>query len=189
MELLSRLPHGASRRWLRWLAGALGLAVLGLAAGLLLPDRARITRSITLRAPPEAVFERVANLHRWPEWTAWTTNRFPDLVYRFDGPAQGVGATLIAAGKSSGDGTVRIIRAVPEAGVDYTLDFNHGTQEFDGTLHYASVSDGLRLTWTLEARLGGNPLKRWAGLAMETLMAEDMETGLARLKAQVEAQR
>ena len=50
-------------------------------------------------------------------------------------------------------------------------------------------SSGLRLTWTLEARLGGNPLKRWAGLAMETLMAEEMETGLARLKAQVEAPR
>ena len=189
MELLSTLPHPAPRRWLRWLGAALGLAILLLAAGLLLPDRARITRSITLRAPPEAVFERLATLRHWPEWTAWTTNRFPDLVYRFDGPAQGVGATLIATGQSSGDGTVRIVRAEPGAGVDYTLDFNHGTQLFDGTLHYASAPDGLRLTWTLEARLGGNPLKRWAGLAMATLMAGDMETGLARLKTQVETPR
>lgn len=182
MELLNPLPP----RWRRWLLRGLVVLATLLAAGFLLPHPARVIRTITLRAPPEAVFERLATLRRWPEWTAWTTNRFPDLIYRFDGPAQGVGATLIAAGQSSGDGTVRIVRADFATGVDYTLDFNHGTQLFDGTLHYASVPDGLRLTWTLEARLGGNPLKRWAGLAMATLMAGDMETGLARLKTQVE---
>ena len=176
-------------RWPRWVAGVLSLLALLLAVGFLLPRHAQVTRAITLRAKPEAVFERVATLRRWAEWTAWTTNRFPDLTYRFEGPAQGVGATLVAVGKSSGDGTVKITRAVPTEGVAYTLDFNHGTQLFDGVISFANSPDGLRVTWTLTTDLGTNPLKRWAGLAMGTLMGGDMENGLAKLKAQVEERR
>ena len=84
MELLNPLPP----RWRRWLLRGLVVLATLLAAGFLLPHPARVIRTITLRAPPEAVFERLATLRHWPEWTAWTTNRFPDLIYRFDGPAQ-----------------------------------------------------------------------------------------------------
>ena len=175
-----------------WKKLALGMAVLLtvlLLVGCLLPRHAQVTRSMTLRAAPETVFERVATLRRWPEWTAWTTNRFPDLVYRFEGPEQGVGAILIAAGKSSGDGTVKITRAVPAEGVTYTLDFNHGSQLFDGLIGFTNSPDGLRVTWTLTTDLGANPVKRWAGLAMGSLMGGDMAEGLAKLKTQVEERR
>ena len=185
MELLNPPPA----RWRRWLLRVLAVLTTLLAAGWLLPRQARVIRTMTMRAAPEAVFERVATLRRWPEWTAWTTNRFPDLVYRFTGPESGVGATLIATGQSSGDGTVTLTRAVPAEGVAYTLDFNHGTQRFDGAIDFANTPEGLRVTWTLTADLGGNPLKRWGGLAMGTLMGGDMKEGLAKLKVQVEQRR
>lgn len=177
------------KAWKKLARGMAVLLVLLLLAGFLLPRHAHVTRTITLRAAPEGVFERVATVRRWPEWTAWTTNRFPDLVYRFEGPERGVGATLVAAGKSSGDGTVKITRAAPAEGIAYTLDFNHGTQLFDGVISFANSPDGLRVTWTLTADLGANPLKRWAGLALGTLMGGDMKDGLTKLKAQVEERR
>lgn len=172
--------------WKKLLLGALGLVVVLILAGWLLPARQRIKRSLVLRGNPGEVFRFVATLKRWPEWTAWTTNRFPDLTMRFEGPDTGVGATMIAVGKSSGDGNVRITSADPASGIAYTLDFNHGLQVFDGAIRYTNSSEGLRVTWTLEANLGANPLKRWAGLAMESLMRGDMEQGLANLKRRVE---
>jgi len=175
--------------WKKLLLGLMGLIVVLILIGLLLPSQRRIQRSILTRGKSEEAFKLVAALNRWPEWTAWTTNRFPDLTLRFEGPETGAGATMIAAGKSSGDGTVKIVEADPTSGIAYTLDFNHGMQVFVGAIRYNNTPDGLRVTWTLDADLGINPLKRWAGLAMGTLMGADMERGLAKLKVQVEEKR
>ncbi len=174
------------KRLKKLLIGLLGLITVLILAGWLLPSKQHIERSVIVRGNPLDVFRLIASLKRWPEWTAWTTNRFSDLKMRFDGPEMGAGAAMIAAGKSSGDGTVKITAADPAGGIAYTLDFNHGTQIFAGAIHYTSEPDGLRVTWTLDASLGANPLKRWSGLAMSSLMGGDMEQGLANLKHQVE---
>ena len=170
----------------------LGLLVLsaGLAViGWFMPAKRQVARNIVVRGNIGDVFSRIATLRRWPEWTAWTTNRFPDMTLRFEGPESGVGAMMIAAGKSSGDGVVKITSDDPATGITYTLDFNHGMQVFGGAIRYTNTPDGLRVTWTLDADLGGNPLKRWAGLAMGSLMGGDMEHGLAKLKVCVEEKR
>ncbi len=183
-------PAPSRRRWLkRAVLGlvALLLAIIGI--GFFLPARQRVERSIVARGKPEDVFNFVASLKRWPDWTAWTTNRFPDMTVRFEGAESGVGATMIATGKSSGDGTVKIVEADPASGIAYALDFNHGMQVFAGAIRYTNTLDGLRVTWTLDADLGANPLKRWAGLGMGSLMGGDMEHGLERLKVHVEEKR
>ena len=175
--------------WRKLLLGLMGLIAVVILAGWLLPAKQHIEHSIVVRGKPEEVFNLVATLKRWPAWTAWSTNRFPDMKLRFEGAESGVGATMIANGKSSGDGMVKIIKADPASGIAYTLDFNHGMQIFAGAIRYTNTPGGLRVTWTLDADLGANPLKRWAGLAMGSLMGGDMEHGLAKLKVHVEDKR
>ena len=188
MQPKNSTPH--RRRWLiRSALGLLVLLVLCIGIGFFLPAKQRIERSIIVRSNAGEVFNLVATLKHWPDWTAWSTNRFPDMTLRFEGAESGVGATMIAAGKSSGDGTVKIVEADPTSGIAYTLDFNHGMQVFAGAIRYANTRDGLRVTWTLNADLGPNPLKRWAGLGMGSLMGGDMERGLAKLKVYVEEKR
>jgi hypothetical protein len=176
------------KRLKKILAGVAMAFVVLVAIGFALPSKQHVERSIVTSGKAEDVFSRIAALRRWPEWTAWTTNRFPDMTMRFEGPDSGVGATMIAAGKSSGDGTVTIKHAEPASGIIYTLDFNHGTQLFIGAVRYNKTAEGLRITWTLDAELGWNPLKRWAGLAMNALMGGDMANGLQNLKQVVEKQ-
>lgn len=168
--------------WKKLLLGGLGLVGCFFVVGFFLPAHARVERRLVMRATPTALFPLLATLKRWPEWTAWNTNRFPDMTMHFEGPDSGVGATMIASGKSSGDGTVKITEADPASGITYTLDFNHGAQLFTGAIRFTNAADGLLVTWTLDAELGRNPLKRWAGLALGTLMGGDMEKGLANLQ-------
>ena len=181
--MLNRAPMKRSKKLL--LGFAVFLIIL-LPVAWLLPSRKQIERSIMVNGKPEDVFALTATLKRWPDWTAWTTNRYSDLTMRFEGPDTGVGATLMATGKSSGDGAVKIIAADAASGISYTLDFNHGTQIFTGAIRQMNAPGGVRVAWTLEADLGMNPLKRWGGLAMDSLMGGDMENGLANLKQQVE---
>lgn len=173
--------------WKKLLLGLLTLAVLLVVVGFFLPSRARVERSLNMRATSVAVFPRVATLTRWPEWTAWTTNRFPDMQTKFSGPPSGVGAVMMAEGKSSGNGTVTITRAEPAQGVWYDLDFEHGTQLFHGSITFYSVNDGMKVTWAIETDMGANPFKRWAGLVLDKLMGGDMAAGLTNLKQQVES--
>lgn len=173
--------------WKKLLLRSLGFVVALVLAGWLLPAHRRVECHILTRGRAEDLFKLAGSLRRWPEWTAWTTSRFPDLTMRFDGPDAGIGATMTAAGKSSGDGTVKIIAADAASGIGYTLDFNHGAQMFDGAIRCTNTPDGLRVTWTLDAELGANPFKRWAGLAMGPLMRGDMEQGLINLKRKLES--
>ena len=173
--------------WKKLLLGLLALVVLLVVVGCFLPSRARVERSLNMRATPEALFPRIATLTRWPEWTAWTTNRFPDMQTRFSGAASGVGAVMMAEGKSSGSGTVTITRAEPATGIGYDLDFEHGTQLFHGSITFDTTNDGMKVTWAIETDMGANPFKRWAGLVLDKLMGGDMAAGLANLKLQVES--
>ena len=173
--------------WKKLLLGVLAFGVLFIVVGFFLPSRARVERSINLRATPESVFPRLATLKRWPEWTAWTTNRFPDMRTKFEGAESGVGAVMMAEGKSSGNGVVKIARAEPSRGVWYDLDFEHGTQLFHGSITFEPTSGGLQVSWAIETDMGANPLKRWAGLFLGKLMGGDMASGLSNLKKQVEA--
>ena len=173
--------------WKKLLLGLLALAVLFVVVGFFMPSRARVERSLDMTATPDTIFRRIATLTRWPEWTAWTTNRFPDMQMKFSGATSGVGATMIAEGKSSGNGTVTITRADPAKGIRYDLDFEHGTQLFHGSITFDSVNDGMKVTWAIETDMGWNPFKRWAGLVLDKLMGGDMAAGLARLKSHAEA--
>ena len=51
------------------------------------------------------------------------------------------------------------------------------------------AEDGVstRLTWTVSTMLGHSPFGRWFGLLLDDWFAEDIEGGLAGLKAKLEA--
>ena len=172
--------------WKKLLLGLVALVILFAVVGRFLPSRARVERSLNIRATPEALFPRVATLTSWPEWTAWTTNRFPDMQTKFSGAPSGVGAVMMAEGKSSGNGIVTITRAEPGKGIWYDLDFEHGTQLFHGSITFDLVNDGMKMTWAIETDMGRNPFKRWAGLVLDKLMGGDMAAGLQNLKQQAE---
>ena len=171
------------KKWLqRLLFGLLLVNGLAWACSYLLPATTRITRTVHIRTTPETLYPRLATLSRWPEWTAWNTNRFPDVQFEFRGPATGGGAIMLARGKSSGDGTVEITWADPARGVDYHLDFEHGRQLFLGSISYQTNAGALDVTWTLQADWAGRPIKRYLGLVLDPLMGGDLQQGLDKLK-------
>lgn len=173
-------------RWKKWILALSGVLIVFTAIGFLLPQCQTVERHISTTAAPERLFTQLSTLKRWPLWTAWNTNRFPDMTMNFEGSDSGAGAIMKARGKASGNGTVYITRAVMREGVWYDLDFENGTQIFHCAITYSPQENNLVVTWRVEACLGRNPFKRWAGLAVDSLMGGDMETGLRQLIQQAE---
>jgi hypothetical protein len=166
---------------------ALGAAVVLLAGiGLLLPSSYSVERSVTIQASPEEVFNHLQTLKGWPEWTAWTVQRYPDMKVSFSGPDQGVGAVYVWNGEEVGAGSLKLTGADPSRGVTYDLDFDNGQFLSKGEIRMEPAGDQVKLTWINRGDLGWNPINRYFGLMIDGVMGPDFETGLNNLKNKLE---
>jgi Polyketide cyclase / dehydrase and lipid transport len=165
------------------------LPVLLLFVSLFLPSRYRVVRSVSMNASANAVFNQINLLKSWPEWTAWTQTRYPDMQITFSGPDSGAGAAYNWVGKSTGQGTLMITRSEPAKGIGYELSFENGKFKSQGAIAIETLGDHLNVTWSNGGDLGANPIARYFGLMMDRRMGPDFELGLANLKRKVEAAR
>ncbi len=164
----------------------IGLVALLAVAGLFLPSRYRVERSVTVRATPNAVYPQISNFRNWLEWTAWNQTKYPDMRVKFDGPESGVGSGYTWEGKSTGQGAIKLTRAEPDKGISYDLDFEHGKYKSSGAIILEAGGESTKVTWSNEGDLGSNPINRYFGLMMDRMMGPDFEEGLNNLKRAVE---
>lgn len=171
------------------------LVVLGLVvvAGYFLPKDWHIERSIVMAAEPAAIYAQVADLETWPQWTAWNKQLDPAGNWEYSGAESGVGARTDWSGPKLGSGNLTITAADPRSGIAYDLQFEDYPMARGG-LRFEEDAGGTKVTWTGDGQGGGGALgfvSGWmASLGLiQKMIAKDFETGLAGLKARVEAPR
>jgi len=162
------------------------IPILLVLVSLFLPSKYRVERSVTMRARPETVFPHINTLKHWPEWTAWTVAKYPDMKVSFAGPETGVGATYRWDGKSTGQGTLKLTRSDVNKSIGYDLDFENGKYVSTGAIVLEPAGDSVRIIWSNEGQLGWNPVSRVFGLFMDKMMGPDFEEGLRNLQQKVE---
>lgn len=163
------------------------IPILLVVVSLFLPAQYRVECTTSINARPDAVFARINTLKQWPEWTAWTVAKYPDMKISFAGPEAGTGATYTWDGKSTGHGTLKITRSEPAKEIAYDLDFDHGKYISKGTITLEPSGETVKVTWVNEGDLGWNPVSRVFGLFMDKMMGPDFEEGLRNLQKQSEA--
>jgi hypothetical protein len=163
------------------------IPVLLVLVSLFLPSKYRVERSVTMRAKAETVFPYVNTLKQWPDWTAWTVAKYPDMKIAFAGPEAGTGATYSWDGKSTGKGALKITRSEPNKSIDYDLDFENGKYLSTGAIVLEPSGDSVKVIWSNEGHLGWNPVSRLFGLFMDKMMGPDFEEGLRNLQQKAEA--
>ena len=154
---------------------------------LFLPSTYRVERRVMINARADTVFPHINSLKQWPEWTAWTVAKYPDMKTSFAGPDAGVGASYSWEGKSSGRGTLKLTRSDPDKGIGYELDFENGKYVSRGAIALEPTGESVNVTWSNEGDLGWNPVSRFFGLFMDAMMGPDFEEGLRHLQRKVEA--
>ena len=169
------------------LIGLLALIVLLGLIGLFLPSAAHVERSVSIAAPPAAVYEIVNDLRRFNEWSPWF-EKDPNARYTFSGPQSGVGSRLqwSSTDSSVGTGSQEIIESIPDQRVRTRLDFGpQGGGE--SVLVLVSDGPGTKLTWGFDTQFGNNILARYFGLAMDSIVGAEYQSGLGKLKALAES--
>lgn len=153
----------------------------------LLPQHVTVERDVVIDAPPQEVFVHLNSFENFNEWSPWA-KLDPDTKYTYKGPKSGVGARMewTSDDPNVGNGTQEIITSEPYSLVESNLDF--GTDGTAVAYYKLDPQDGATdLTWGLRADMGNNPIGRWMGLAMDSMVGADYEKGLASLKKLIES--
>ncbi|HEX4858715.1 MAG TPA: SRPBCC family protein [Usitatibacteraceae bacterium] len=165
--------------------GLLGLVVLLLLIGFLLPSSYSVQRSIDIAAPMEKVYPLVYNPKDWVRWGVWY-RRDPAMQVSYSGPPAGVGARWAWKSKSQGNGEMEFTVTEFNKSVAYKLSVEGWDGKLSGRLEFAPAGPGVRVTWIGEGDVGMNPIGRYFAALMDRMLGPDFEGGLANLKSLAE---
>ncbi len=171
------------------LIGLVVVVVVFVGVGFLLPGDYEVTRSIEIAGTPQEIYEPVADLTRWPEWTVWNTEKYPDMKTEYDGAESGVGAKSSWTGETSGNGRMEITKADPNEGIEFTIQFED-VEPATGYVRFTQLdANHTRVTFGMKGSMGANPMARYMTLMMDGMMGAEFEQCLKGLKKLVESSR
>lgn len=165
---------------LKILKYVVGIIVVLLAAGFLLPATYSAQRSLTINAPVEKVFPLVANHKEWKRWSVWN-QRDPKMEMTYSGPEMAAGSKWTWKSKSEGNGGMEFSAVEPNKRVGYILTME-GMTPATGDLKFTPEGAGTKVSWDINGNAGMNPVFRWFGLFMDRMVGPDFEAGLKNLK-------
>lgn len=173
-------------KWLkRVVVAVVGLVALLLVIGLLLPSGFKVQRSVQVAAPPAKVYPLIADPRQWKNWSVWN-QRDPAMQMQYSGADSGAGAKWSWQSKTEGNGEMEFTSAIPNERIVYALSFPDMGMTSRGELQLVPDGAGTRITWTNEGDMGGNPINRYFGVMMDSMVGPDFEAGLNNLKAAAE---
>jgi hypothetical protein len=151
-------------------------------------DTFTVEREISVDAPAAALYERIADFHRWTAWSPFE-ELDPEMERRFEGPACGVGAVYEWSGNmKAGSGRMEMVEAVPDQRV--VIDQRNlkpmksrsiATFSLDGS------AEGTALTWTMTGPVTRMTRAMGVFRSMDKMVGPIFEKGLAKLKTEAEA--
>jgi uncharacterized protein YndB with AHSA1/START domain len=144
-----------------------------------------VQRSITIAAPPDAVYAAVADFRRWESWSPWARL---DPKQKTTLTGDGLGAVYTWTGDDKvGAGRMTIVEAVPGSKVGIKLEFLRPFESTNETSFLVQPDPGgARLTWLMKGNHGLVGRAMSIVMDMDKMIGPDFEKGLATLKAELE---
>lgn len=142
-----------------------------------------VTRSRTIDAPPDRIFQLVASFEQWTRWSPWE-GLDPDMERRYGGPDTGEGATYAWSGnRKAGAGRMEITRADEPQLVEIALDFTKPFKSSNVTTFTIEPAgeDRAEVTWAMTGPKTLMVTLLSPVMNMDKLVGRDFDKGLAQL--------
>ena len=147
------------------------------------PDRLRVQRAITVKAPPDKIFPLINDFRRWGSWSPYE-NKDPAMKRTFSGSAEGTGAVYGWEGnKKIGSGRMEILEISVPSKIIIKLDFftpfeGHNTAEFT----MLPQGDATNVAWSMHGPAPFLSKVMQVFINLDHMIGKDFEVGLANLK-------
>jgi uncharacterized protein YndB with AHSA1/START domain len=160
-------------------------AVLILAATK--PNKLRVERTATIKAPAETIFPLINDFRKWRTWSPYET-KDPAMKRTYGGAESGKSATYAWDGdRNVGSGRMEILDVSAPQKIVIKLDFftpfeGHNTAEFT----MLPQEDGTHVTWLMHGPANFMSRLIQVFINLDNMIGKDFEAGLANLKKVVE---
>ena len=161
--------------------------VLGIAGVLIyaatLPKAYSVSRSTSIDAPPERIFQLINDFHQWGSWSPYET-KDPAMKRTYSGAASGNGAVYAWQGnKNVGSGRMEILDSSVPSKIVIKLDFfapfeGHNTAEFT----MLPQGDVTNVTWLMHGPVPFMAKIMHVLMNIDRMVGKDFEIGLSNLK-------
>lgn len=155
------------------------VTVIGL---FVLDGKFDVSRSVAIKAQPEAVHKQVGDLNEWKNWLPFTKHD-PSIQTTIEQPT-GVGASQHWTGKS-GNGELKFTASDEAKGIEFDMLMDK-TYASKGALSYAPAGDDTRVTWRMYGQ-NTDFAGKWMAFLMPYMVGPYFDEGLNDLKTKVEA--
>ncbi len=152
-------------------------------------DTYEVVRRTTIDATPDAVFELMADLTRYDEWSPWA-DLDPDLTVTHGGTPGTVGSTYAWTGnRKVGAGSMELTEVEAPGRIAVDLRFLKPFKSEAGVEWLVEpAGDGASVAWRMTGtRTRMVKIMGVFGQTMDKMVGSDFEKGLANLKRAVEA--
>ncbi|WP_411768321.1 SRPBCC family protein [Winogradskyella sp. A3E31] len=124
------------------------ILVIGLAIYIAVqPNSFEVTRTHTINAPQQVVYNEVIDLKNWEDWSAWKEED-PNIVMTYPEKTEGVGGSYTWEDED-GIGTMKTIGANPHSQIQLEMQFAEFPKS-DVNLYFEPTEDGKTdVTWTI----------------------------------------
>jgi Polyketide cyclase / dehydrase and lipid transport len=152
------------------------------------PSEFRVTRSLTVNAPPAAVFPHVDTLKNWEAWNPWGKID-PKMKLTYDGPPAGAGASYAWVGnREVGEGKATITGSKAGEFVRFKMEFFKPMAGVSDTLFTFKPQGGhTEVTWAMTGKNNFIAKAFCLFMNMDRMIGGQFEKGLADLKRAVES--
>lgn len=160
------------------LSAAAIVATAVLVATFILPRHVQVERTALIDASATELQALVASNTGYQVFNPYKDTD-PALNVELFGPESGVGSGFRFNGKD-GKGSQTVAAVVPGRSVTMNIDLGpmgQPVQEFE----FEAAGDKTRVTWTMDADMGFNPIGRVIGLFMDGMIGPIFERGLGNL--------
>lgn len=162
----------------------LSLIVLGLIAGLMLPRKVAIEKSITINAPRDQVWQHVGNLEACHQWSPFVEED-PNTAVTYAGQSGTVGSSYTWKSEKTGAGTQTLTKVDAGQRVDSHLHFIKPFKgEADTYIKLEEAGNATKVVWGFETEYS-YPMNVMGAL-MKGNLGDMFQNGLNNLKEQTE---
>lgn len=153
------------------------------------PSDVHISRSLTMAAPPDKVFEQVNNLHRSPDWSPFI-KLDPNIKYSYEGPESGEGAVYKWSGNDEvGEGSMTIVESKPNELVRMKLAFVRPMEDTsEAVFTFKPEGEKINVTWAMNGTNGFVEKAFCMFVDLDKMIGDKFLEGLESMKKIVETQ-
>ncbi len=166
----------------------LGVGIL--IAGMILPNKVTVSRSLLVKASKEEVFEQIVQFRNWPKWSPFhAIDTTMKITYDGVDGMNGSSYTWDSKNDDAGMGTM-FNRGVSGTTMDYHIDFERPFKSTaDGKLIVKDTLGQVKITWTFATitPFPFNAMQLFPFMNLEKMVGGSFDEGLAKLKIITEA--